>query len=94
MKPEAPKPAEGEPKPYDKVDDTRGVVRAELKNLQALAAAKSAAAPERATKAHLEDLKDQIIRLLDPKNASAGTAVAPALGRGARESCWPELNEN
>jgi len=74
-------------------DDTRGAVRAELKTLMGLAVAKSG---DRATKAHLEDLRDQIAKLLDPKFApSAAAGSAAGAMRGVRpESCWPELTEN
>lgn len=75
------------------LDDTRGVVRAELKALQALASAKAGTAPDRATKAHLEDLKDQISRLLDPRNAPASASTTPS-ARGVQSGCWPELNAN
>jgi len=82
------------PMPTITHDDTRGVVRAELKSIQALASAKAAAAQDRSTKAHLEDLKDQITRLLDPKNAGVPSAAAPTSGRGTVETCWPELTGN
>jgi hypothetical protein len=59
-------------------DDTRGAIRAELKAIQAMCGKASA---DRATSAHLADLKDQIARILDPKFAPAaggsGTTGAP-----------------
>jgi hypothetical protein len=83
------------PAPVLANDDTRGAVRAELKALMGLAAAR-AAAGDRATKAHLEDLKDQISRLLDPRGAQpTGAGAPPAPMRGlAPDSCWPEVAGN
>jgi hypothetical protein len=73
-------------------DDTRGALRAELKALQAQAAAKAAASPDRATRAHLQDLKDQIAKILDPKGGTAPAAAAATARRAVHEdSCWPEL---
>lgn len=58
--------------------DDRAAIRAELKSLQGLFGAKAAAA-DKATRAHLEDLKDQVIRALDPKSPSSGApAMSPA----------------
>jgi hypothetical protein len=72
-------------------DDTRGAVRAELKALQSLT---GRPAPNKAAKAHLDDLKDQIARILDPKFLAApilpGTAPA---GRRAAETCWPGVED-
>ncbi|WLT32607.1 zinc-dependent metalloprotease [Geothrix sp. PMB-07] len=68
-------------------DDTRGAVRAELKALQALASRPN---PDKATKAHLDDLKDQIARILDPKFlANAAGPAGVAAGRRIEDSCWP-----
>ena len=68
-------------------DDCRGAVRAELKALQALMT--KPAAPK-ATRAHLEDLKDQITRVLDPKFQAAQPSAAVATpSRRAEETCWP-----
>jgi len=73
-------------------DDTRGALRAELKTLQTQAAAKAAASPDRATRAHLQDLKDQITKILDPKGSTAAAAAAATTRRAlAEDSCWPEL---
>ena len=68
-------------------DDCRGAVRAELKTLQALVT--KPAAPK-ATRAHLEDLKDQITRVLDPKFQAAQPSAASATpSRRVEETCWP-----
>ncbi len=68
-------------------DDCRGAVRAELKALQALVAKPGA---PKATRAHLEDLKDQIARVLDPKFQAAPPSAATATpSRRVEETCWP-----
>lgn len=80
--------------PVNANDDTRGAVRAELKAIQGLASAKAGTAGDKATRAHLEDLKDQIAKVLDPKFASVAPASAtPATGRRAEETCWPGVDE-
>jgi len=75
-------------------DDQRGAIRAELKAIQALASAKAAKAGDRITRAHLEDLKDQITRALDPKASQAPSPTAsPAGRRGLEDTCWPTSDE-
>ncbi|MFN8010778.1 MAG: zinc-dependent metalloprotease [Holophagaceae bacterium] len=73
-------------------DDTRGALRAELRAIQAQASARLAATQDKATRAHLEDLRDQAARILDPKAGAAAPAAA-APGRRAldEETCWPRL---
>jgi hypothetical protein len=73
-------------------DDTRGAVRAELKAILALAGRPVA---DKATKAHLEDLRDQITRMLDPKLASSGTSVLSGMfANGEQEQgCWPAYGQ-
>jgi hypothetical protein len=74
-------------------DDQRGAIRAELKAIQALAS-KKAAASDRTTRAHLEDLKDQIAKALDPKVSATMPAPAAPVGRGRIEdTCWPANEE-
>ncbi len=58
-------------------DDARAAVRAELKGLQGLFAAKAAGA-DKPTRAHLEDLKDVIVKALDPKTAPSTMPNAPS----------------
>jgi len=71
-------------------DDTRGAVRAELKALQILLARP---AQDKASRAHLDDLKDQIARILDPKFlASQPASGAAATGRRMDDTCWPSLD--
>ena len=75
-------------------DDQRGAIRAELKSLQAQLSAKLPTA-KGATKAHLEDLKDQITRMLDPKFATPGAPGANPSGRTGVEdvdTCWPGVD--
>jgi hypothetical protein len=74
-------------------DDSRGAIRAELKGIQTLVAGKAASA-DKATRAHLEDLKDQIARILDPKLAPSASGSSAVLRMGAREEgCWPDFTE-
>ncbi len=56
-----------------KNDDSRGAIRAELKALRTQLTAKAALAADKTTKNHLEDLKDQISQILEPKPAAAPT---------------------
>ena len=48
-------------------DDSRGAIRAELKSLKSLLESKIAGAGDAATKTHLDDLRDQITLILEPK---------------------------
>ncbi len=72
-------------------DDQRGAIRAELKTLQAQLSAKLPTT-RGALRGHLEDLKDQITRILDPKFATPASPGTTSLGRRAvqeADSCWP-----
>jgi hypothetical protein len=79
-------------------DDQRPFVRGELRALATQIAAPRVAGPaDRATQLHLDDLKDQIAKALDPKfQAAAPSAAGAATGRpGVDEpsdptSCWPD----
>jgi hypothetical protein len=77
--------------PVNTSDDTRSAVRAELKALQALMARP---VPGKATRAHLDDLRDQIARILDPKflppPPNPGLMLPP---RRAVETCWPGIED-
>jgi len=68
-KPAAPAPmfVFGEESPSIKSDDSRGAIRAELKSLRTQLAAKASLAADKTTRNHLEDLRDQISRILEPK---------------------------
>jgi len=84
-------------------DDQRPFVRGELKSLNAELAKALPRATDRAVRMHLEDARDQIARILDPKFAAPAPAAAGAgafPGRGLEEEsghehsshlfCWPE----
>jgi hypothetical protein len=74
-------------------DDARSLVRAELKTLSADVTRAAATVTDRATKAHLDDAKDQIARMLDPKFVAPAAAAtgAGAAGRGLDDlACWPD----
>ena len=67
-------------------DDQRPYLRGELRTLQSEVTAAMAKTTDRPTKLHLEDVKDQISKTLDPKFAPP--ASAPRLGVLARPSAW------
>ena len=70
-------------------DDQRPLLRAELKRLSADAA--SAKATDATTRAHLEDVRDTIAKILDPKLQWTPTPIAAgALRRGFDSLCWPD----
>ena len=84
-------------------DDQRPFVRGELKALNAELAKALPRATDRAVRMHLEDARDQIARILDPKFAApapAATGAGAFPGRGLEEEsghehsshlfCWPE----
>jgi hypothetical protein len=71
-------------------DDARGAVTAELKAIQSLAAARAAAAGDKATRAHLEDLKAQIARILDPRLPHP--PAPPQMPVRNALDCWPEYD--
>lgn len=81
--------------------DARGLLRAELRSLQTQVNGKSAA--DKATRAHLDDMKDLIAKILDPKLAppqgvAPGTVFFPSVEfpggefLSAGEGCWPALD--
>jgi hypothetical protein len=73
-------------------DDTRGLLRGELRAISAQATARVASSADRATRVHLDDLRDRIAQILDPKlpMASSGPATANR-GRPSIDDCWPDL---
>ncbi len=82
-------------------DDSRGVIRGELRALAAQLGAASARATDRATQLHLADARDQIAKALDPKflpAAPVAAGAAPRPGLTDEESwpaagpmiCWPD----
>ena len=72
------------------MDDTRGLVRGELKSLVTLFGAKAATNPDRSQKAHLEELRDLALKALDPKVApNLPPAPAPFRSGATEDDCWP-----
>jgi hypothetical protein len=79
-------------------DDARSLVRAELKTLSGDVTRAMAAVTDRATRAHLDDVKDQIAKMLDPKFVPPAPVTAiPTTGRRGVEQedpwemqCWPD----
>lgn len=78
--------------------DERSFYRAELRVIDAAAAAALERATERATQVHLEGVRDQIAKILNPTYAGANPP-APNINRQAIEflelyynptSCWPD----
>jgi len=85
--------------PPPSTDDVRPFFRGELKALSAAVAAALPRATDRATRLHLEDIKDQIAKVLDPKIAPP--SAAPSTGGMPRgldfleewlnpRTCWPD----
>jgi hypothetical protein len=79
-------------------DDSRGLVRSELRSLSADVTRALAKTTERATRSHLEDVKDQIAKILDPKFVPPAPATNPLLtllGRGfdddQQAGCWEDV---
>ena len=77
-------------------DDARALVRAELKTLSVDATRAMATATDRTTRAHLDDMKDQIAKMLDPKFVPPAPATpAAGMGRAGLDddeplNCWPD----
>ncbi|MBI5283143.1 MAG: zinc-dependent metalloprotease [Candidatus Solibacter usitatus] len=77
-------------------DDVRALVRSELKLLNGDVTRAMAVVTDRASRAHLEDVKDQIARMLDPKFVPPAPAAATVFGGrpGVEDpdelSCWPD----
>jgi hypothetical protein len=83
-------------------DDQRPFIRGELRTLNADVTRTMARTTDRATRMHLEDVKDQIAKILDPKFAQPAPATSTLpiiIGRfdedeDLRESlyCWPDYS--
>jgi hypothetical protein len=75
-------------------DDQRAFFRAELKKLSGELAAAMARTTDASTRAHLDDSKDLIAKILDPKIQWTSPAGAPSTGsrgRGWADGfCWPD----
>lgn len=85
--------------PPPTTEDVRPFFRGELKTLSAAVTAAAARATDRATRLHLDDVKDQIAKILDPKIVPpAATGAAGTTGRGYDpleewlnpRTCWPD----
>jgi hypothetical protein len=81
-------------------DDQRPFFRGELKALNSEVTRALARTTDRATRMHLEDVKDQIAKILDPKfpqtPPTATTAISTSGRRGVDEmqieECWPDYS--
>ncbi|HEX5082300.1 MAG TPA: zinc-dependent metalloprotease, partial [Blastocatellia bacterium] len=82
-------------------DDQRPFIRGELRALNADVAKAIVRSTDRATRMHLEDVKDQIARILDPKFAAPAPTASPrpfifGLDGGEEQadelSCWPDYS--
>ncbi len=84
-------------------DDQRPFIRGELRALNADVTKALIRTTDRATKMHLEDVKDQIAKILDPKFAAPAPAASPlsfilglynADGEILQDelSCWPDYS--
>ncbi len=78
-------------------DDVRPLVRGELRSLAADISRVLPRVSDRLTRSHLEDLRDQVAKALDPKfmpPTAAGPAGAPARGFEDPEesNCWPDYS--
>ncbi|MEO5923988.1 MAG: zinc-dependent metalloprotease [Bryobacteraceae bacterium] len=80
--------------PQRATDDQRPMLRGELQSIAASAKTASLRASDRATRLHLEDVRDEIAKILDPKYQSANPAgggnpvviLPPSLD----EFCWTD----
>ena len=79
--------------------DERPFYRAELRALNVSVGAALVRTTDRATRVHLEGVRDQIAKILDPKFAPSGAAAAPVRIFGFEEldsflrspdTCWPD----
>lgn len=84
---------------FSVTDDQRPFIRAELRSVSADITRVLPRTTDRATRAHLEDVKDQIAKILDPKFAPAAPTANPLallFGRWTEEEeaemlqCWPD----
>jgi len=72
-------------------DDARPLIRGELRGIGAQIAQVLPRVNDRETKLHLEDLRDQTAKALDPKfQPSAPAANLPARFPSAEDTCWPD----
>jgi hypothetical protein len=76
-------------------DDTRGLMRSELRAVDAATRRALAKSANHATRVHLEDVRDQIAKILDPKFAPPAAPAGPGQGRPGLDEpeiptdvCW------
>ncbi len=69
-------------------DDQRPYLRGELRTLQAELTSAMAKASDHSTKLHLEDVKDQVAKALDPKFAQPAAVPSLWLFPGLRHGIW------
>lgn len=86
----------GLPPEFASSADEKPMYRAELRSLNAAVTAALAKPGDRESKAHLEGVRDQIAKILDPKFAAASSTsgVTIRIGMDGLEStnqtCWPD----
>jgi hypothetical protein len=80
-------------------DDQRPIIRGELRDLDAALKSAQGRATDRATLLHVQDARDQIAKVLDPKFSAAAAAGGAAVARPGLDdvpwplnpdSCWPD----
>jgi hypothetical protein len=84
--------------PPPTTEDVRPFFRGELKSVSAAVAAALPRAADRETRLHLDDIKDQIAKVLDPKLAPPSSAGPIVVQRGFEllegwedpQICWPD----
>jgi hypothetical protein len=76
--------------PQRPTDDQRPMFRAELRTIASDAAAALARAADRDTRAHLDDLRDQVAKILDPKFQQANPTPAAPAAPNPPTLCWPD----
>ena len=81
--------------------DERSFYRAELREIRTAAETALAKSSDRATRVHLESVRDQIDRILDPKETGGRAAAAADEFRDRMlelyynpTSCWPDYTIN
>jgi hypothetical protein len=76
--------------------DERAFYRAELREIRTAAEAAIAKTSDRATRVHLESVRDQVDKILDPKETGRAAAAADEFRDRMLElyynptSCWPD----
>jgi hypothetical protein len=83
--------------PQRATDDQRPMMRGELQTIAVDSSRALVRATDRETRLHLEDLRDQVAKILDPKfQAPANAAPAPPQPATSEtdEFCWPDYAVN